>query len=288
MKKSSKRSVLSWLLLLALVLSLAGCGGGAQRNPDAESPSSGDLEPQPPQTLFLNPLEIPLKAAVPSVLDTGLQEMAIGRNTLNSDTIGWLKIPDTTIDDVVMFYPGDRNQFYLRRDFNKLDNWYGSYFADYRSMFEGGWSGLSRNTVIYGHSMEDNPNGKAFSQLKKFLTEDFAREHPYIYFSTTDEDMAFEVFAVFYATIDLPYNRPNPSDEDFLNIVEEVRARSLYNYDTQVKADDKILTLSTCCYNFTTAYPNNYRYVIMAKLVKPGNKLTDEASFTKNPSPKAP
>ena len=296
-QKTTNRRALSWLLLLAIMLSLAltGCGGTTDpvSNPtEEETTLPADVAVE--QLAFFNPLPIPEAASESGALTLNLSERAREKHALNSDTVGWLQVPNTTLDDVIVWYPGDRNAFYLRRNFDKVPNTgplqtqYGSYFADYRCAFDGGRQGLARNTVLYGHSMEDDPNGGGFSQLKKYLNEDFAKANPYIYFSTTDEEMAWEVFAVFYATIELPYNRPQMTATEFPQVIGESLKRSVYNYDTDISAEDKILTLSTCCYNFSTSYPNNYRYVIMAKLVKPGEVLAKEAALVKNPSPKEP
>lgn len=283
------------LVLAAAILALTACDARPQANPDAESlPSSSQSQVEAKGKSFANTLPIPTGASKLGVANTGHFLSAKEKYEENSDTIGWLAVPASEIDDVIVWYPGDRNKYYLRRDFNKVPNTgplvtqYGTYFADYRCTFDGGAPGLARNTVIYGHSMEDDPDGGGFSQLKKFLDEDYAKDTPYIYFSTTDEDMAWEVFAVFYSTINLSYNKPTEPDESFMEMIGECLARSIYNYDVEITAEDKILTLSTCCYNFTAAYPNNYRYVVMARLVPPGKVLAEKASFTKNPSPKAP
>lgn len=226
--------------------------------------------------------------AVLALLNTGLKGNAKEKNIINEDAVGWLRIPNTKIDDVVMFYPDDANEYYLRRNFDKRYSWEGSYFADYRCTFDGTRQGLSRVTTIYGHSMDDNPDGSMFSQLKKYLDADFAKENPYIFFSTTEEDMAWEIFAVYYATNKLPYNVPNADDAAFSSTFSEVLKRSLYIYDSKVSADDKLLVLSTCCYNYVATYPNDFRFAIMARLVPQGEVLKDQAVLQQNPNPKAP
>jgi sortase B len=288
-----------------LLFSLAGCADTpepAESASSSESSASAEPSSQPEEEApgFLNPLPIPTAASTVGIVNTGFKEEARARYGRNDESIGWLSLPNTSLEDVVMFHPvaeetTEEKFYYLRRDFDKVPNTgplasqFGSYFADWRSTFGGGRTGLASNTTIYGHSMSDDPEGDGFSPLKKYLDEDFARETPYIYFSTLEEDMAWEVFAVFYATVNLAYNKAQFADDaEFMDIIDECRSRSIYNYDTEVTEKDKILTLSTCCYNLTASYPNNYRYVVMAKLVKPGQKLAEEASFEVNPSPAAP
>jgi sortase B len=295
--------ILSLLLACCLLFSLTACADTPEPVQSSSSPSSSvpaaTSQPEGNAPGFLNPLVIPTAASTVGVVNTGFKEETRAKYELNDEAIGWLNLPTTSLNDVVMFHPvaeetQEEKFYYLRRDFNKVPNTgplasqYGSYFADWRSTFGGGRTGLASNTTIYGHSMSDDPNGDGFSPLKKYLDEDFARQTPYIYFSTLEEDMAFEVFAVFYATVNLPYNKAQFTDAEFLEMMDECRARSIYNYDTEITEKDKIITLSTCCYNLTASYPNNYRYVVMAKLVKPGQKLAEEASFEVNPSPAAP
>lgn len=203
---------------------------------------------------------------------------------LNEDTVGWLYVPGTTINESVVQTVD--NDYYLRRTNLGKQNYDGCYYVDFRGTL-GSRDTLSKNTVIYGHSMNDDPNGGRFSQLKKYLDLNFAKEHPYIYFSTPESDMVWQVFAVFYTEKYFNYNDPNPSAADFINIINDARQRSQFNFDTTVGANDKILTLSTCTYVYDAGYPNDYRYVVMAKLM---DKNAEQTTVTveKNPSPKAP
>lgn len=268
-------------LALTLILGLAACGRGEDSSLPASSSRPG----------FDNPI-----VSRPDVVgDSGVPrpsflEIIREKHAINPDTVGYLQIPGTSVDDVVLWYPHDENEFYLRRNFNKDYQKEGCYYADFRCVFEGGVAGLSRNTVIYGHSMDkrDDPEAPYFSQLKKFLDEDFARESPYLYFSIGEEDLVWEIFAVYYATTDFYYNTPDPDNEEFAAMLTEMSKRSEYIYDVDVTANDKILTLSTCTYVFTQEYPNKYRYAISARLVDADEILKAEASLEKNPSPKDP
>ena len=114
----------------------------------------------------------------------------------NSDVVGWLTIPNTTIDAEVLQKVGD-NVYYERRDITQKYNWYGCYYADGGNTF-GTRNDLTKNTIIYGHNMEDKANGLKFAQLMHYLDVDWASKNPYIYFSTPEDDMVFQVYAVFY------------------------------------------------------------------------------------------
>ena len=280
------------LLVLILLLTFAGCNKNAQTSEPEESHppeiSESSAPSQAPGTpSFVNPLPVPGGPSERPARQL-YSEKAKEKHALNTDTIGWIAVPNTSLDDVVVWYPGDENMFYLQKDFDKRYSLGGTYYADFRSKWEGGRAGIPTNTIVYGHSMEDSPDGPLFSQLKKFLDEDFARKNPYIFFSTVDDDMVFEVFAVFYTDVYLLYNVPYPDTASYTDLLQSVSESTIYNYDVEVTANDKIITLSTCCYNITPTYPNNYRYVIMGRLVDKNAELKDEASITKNPAPKMP
>ena len=275
--------VIGLCLAVSLGASLASCGHSP---PPVVEESEPHQKPAEPKLQMLPPPGVSNLPPPPSFV-----EQIADKHGQNADTVGWLYIPGTTIDDVVVHYPDDANEFYLRRNFDKRTSKAGSYFADFRNTFGGGREGLSRNTVIYGHSLDfnDSPDSPYFDQLKNFLNEDFARQNPYIFFSVAEEDLAWEVFAVYYATISLPYNTPDFTDAEFADMLLEMQKRSELIYDVEVGEGDKILTLSTCTYVFTPGvYPNRYRFAISARLVGEEEPLRETAELKRNPAPKDP
>lgn len=275
MKKFSRLTA----LLMALCLMLCGVACGS----DPSTPTGVDPSDDPSVDVPLDPA-----TATPEELLKALQktmlEKALAARQNNSDTIGWLHLDGTTIDDaVVKTSYNDNNQYYLRRNAKGESDYYGCYYADWRCS-SGSRDSLSKNTVIYGHSMSEDSDGVKFSQLKKYLRSDFAKAHPYIYFSTIEEDMIWEIFAVFYTDIQFDYINPNPAASAYTNLIEKAKSLSIYDYGIDVTGTDKILTLSTCTYQLSNgtklSYPNNYRYVVMAKLVDAGTELKEEAALT--------
>jgi sortase B len=212
----------------------------------------------------------------------------------NDETVGWLVVPNTNINDVVVCYTGD-NDYYLRRNFNKEDDFDGVFYADFRSEFgDGSRDELGQNTCIYGHAMTDVETEEKYSvkfgELHNFRDPEFAAKTPYLLFSTEKETLIWEVFAVFMGNRNaFAYNRNDLESEEFYRVVtEDVLPRSIYNYDVELKEDDKFLTLSTCIYNLPdgseTGYPDtHFRYGVMARLVNPDETLKEAASFTENP-----
>ncbi len=208
----------------------------------------------------------------------------------NSDVKAWIKVPGTNIDYAVV--QGRDNLEYLELGYNKQYSYNGVIWADSGSKF-GTRDNLTKNNVVYGHNWTNyaqplritNANDVMFAQLPSYHYLEFAQQHPYIYYSTADEEMIWQVFAVFYVEESFDYISSNPSDAKFANIISEAKARSLHDFAVPVTTNDKILTMSTC----TRVYGrrSDQRFVVMAKLMPKGAKLTSVA-VTENPDFKAP
>lgn len=283
------------VLVTALMLFAVGCGKEEQ-------------EPQEPQPVQQEQQEEPQQEdqvqETSEVDPPSLQAQIADAKAKNDEIIGWLRIDDTEIDGAVV--QAENNTKYERLNEWGEYSWTGTFFADYECNFTGREE-LSKNTVIYGHNVhyDDDMNGERFSQLFHFTDQDFARNHPYVYFSiagdaaengeNTSDDMVWRVFAVFYTTTNFDYIRINkdyrdPSqgeitDAQLMNIITEARDRSEYDYDVQVSPTDKILTLSTCSYKYGRR--DDVRFVVMAKLVEEDAALQATASLTINADKKA-
>ena len=207
------------------------------------------------------------------------------KKTQNPDVVGWLAIPDTALNDVVVQRPGD-NDYYLRRNLEKRYANSGVFYADKDSKMGPLAADLGKNTVIYGHSMSDSKDDVRFGPMRYYLEEDFARTHPYIHFSTTGEERRWEVVAVFYTAIDVPYNRGDLSEAEFAVVFDTVTSKALYNHNYTYRPEDKFLTLSTCVYSLPQAgplpYPNDYRLGIMARLVPEDEPIKTAAELAVN------
>jgi sortase B len=287
------------LLLLVIVILMSGCSErGGNPSSDREGGSSGSSSSESDIPPIGPDIKVRLEEGEPiSKITPRLQNDVADKEGDNSDTIGWLQVPGTPIDDVVVQREGDLyNEYYLRLNFDQQPEFNGVYFADSRaSIGDGTREGLGVNTCIYGHAIADEKAdsryGIRFGPLHNYRDPDFARENPYIFFSTEEEDMAFEVVAVFTANVnnpDMPYNSNFETGAEFLAVVEdEILPRSKYNYNAELSEDDKFLTLSTCIYTLddgtVAPYPDTaYRYAIMARLLDENEPMKAEADFTEN------
>ena len=283
--------LLALLLALCMVFAFAACGKDPA-NPDPVDPSNpaGPVDPANPD----DPTQ-PTKEEQLKELQKTMLENTLAMQQKNKDTIGWIYIDGTTVNDVVVKVNyNDDNKYYLRRNANGDNDNDGCYYADWRCK-TGNRNSISKNTVVYGHNLgrsanglipdyQNHANGPKFAQLLKYQNEEFAKTHPYIYYSTIEEDMVWQVFAVFYTDIKFDYIEPNPADATFNSLLKKAQDLSFYNYDVEVSSNDKILTLSTCTYRMADDtklhYPNDYRYVVMAKLLPADAVLEDTVSLT--------
>lgn len=252
------KQIIKILLVTACLIALVACGSKGE-----DSNAASNTEP-----------------TVPSVQDLG------NAKRKNPDTVGWLCLPGTEINDAVM--QTANNDDYLRRDENGKESIWGCYFADYYSILIDRDS-LRQNTVIYGHSQSDeNVDGKKFSQLFRYLDIDFLKEHHEVYLTVGEEELKFEICAVYFTGDDFYYINPTPSDEGFELFAGTIAAKNEFIFASgNLSPEDKLLTLSTCAFRYDTAKTGNQRLVVMARLIDQ-DAATAAFDVKANPNPQRP
>lgn len=159
---------------------------------------------------------------------------------VNNRTVGWLKVPNTTID-----YPvaqASDNSFYLNHSFDKSWNSAGWIFADYRNKFDG----TDKNIIIYGHNRMDS---SMFATLRNTQNASWYNNstNKYITFTTPDTTHVYQVFSVYTIKSETYYLTTDfYDDEDYLKFLNEMKKRSIHNFGVELSAEDSIITLSTC------------------------------------------
>lgn len=180
------------------------------------------------------------------------------------DAVGWLHVPGTDISNVIM--QGPDNVYYERRDEDGNSDIYGCYFMDMECSL-GRPEDFLLNTIIYGHSdLTDNPDGPRFSQLFRFVDDDFAKENPYMYINTLEGQYTFEIFSVFYTDTSFDYIRVHMPPEEALALAQEAKNRSIRDYGIQPELGDRLLTLSTC--SVRDGNDGTHRFVVMGRLTE--------------------
>lgn len=158
--------------------------------------------------------------------------------SINSSTVGWITVPNTSID-----YPvaqGQNNSFYLNHSFDNSSNTAGWIFADYRNKFDG----TDKNIIIYGHNRMDS---SMFATLKNTHKSSWYDNNKYITLTTPNGTIVYEVFSLYTIPMENYYLTTDFSnDTDYLNFLNTIKSRSIHDFGINLKSTDKILTLSTC------------------------------------------
>ena len=204
--------------------------------------------------------------------------------TKNTDLAGWISIDEFGID--LPLVQGSDNSYYLSRDVYKKRTEYGVPFFDYRNNLYF----LDRNTVVYGHNMRYSD--LIFGMLEDYKTVNGFKKAPTIQCNTIYDELTWKVYAVFITNSDAKadngyvfnYNFTALTDEKFSEYITHIDKRALYKTGVDILPTDKILTLSTCCYDFDSA-----KLVVVARLLRDGESADVDTSLAvTNPNPKYP
>lgn len=174
-------------------------------------------------------------------------------DSYNSSVKAWIKINNTDVNYPIV--QGTNNGYYLNHNLNGEKNKAGWIFADYRNDL----TDLDKNTIIYGHNMSDNT---MFAGLEKTLDTAWCKENKNFIFNTLDKKYVAEIVSVYKIKATDFIVKNTFTENEFLNYVDEIKAKSVYDFDVQVFGNDKLVTLYTCDDN------NVNRIIVQAKLVE--------------------
>ena len=203
---------------------------------------------------------------------------------INPDIKGWITIPNTTVDYPVV--QTTDNDYYLNHTFERNYNTVGVPFIDYRCSFGPSLSDFSDNTIIYGHNIKSN---KMFHEVLKYADLDFYKQNPTFQLNTVYQDYTCKVIAAYITNGDMSlpdsfayHNFINASsEEEYFQYLNESVQRSFYYTGVDVEYGDKLVTLSTCTYEY-----DNARFVLLARLVREGEDTqVDVSQARNNPAP---
>ncbi len=222
--------------------------------------------PAPAQTAA--PEDAPEESAPPRLL-----EKYAAVYEANPDTVGWLRIEGSSIDNVVMQTPEEPDK-YLHLDFYGKQSNRGTLYMNGSCSID-----TDDNLLIYGHRMK---SGAMFGELDRYQKEDYWQSHKYIQFDTLYEEGTYEVVGAFFARIlrsDAEgfryYQYLGPHTEAQFNEYRDfIAANRCYDTGIDIAYGDRLLTLSTC-----TKDSGTNRFVVVARRLETGTEetLTDDA-----------
>lgn len=216
---------------------------------------------------------------------------------INNDLAGWLSIPGTEMDTAVLL--GKDNSYYLKKDFyNKTtyetsaDN-YGNIYLDYRCLPDH----LSKNMVIHGHTTgkSDGVPKQAFRSLYDYRNKNHFIENPIIKYKTLTGEYTYKICAVFLSNTQpkddngyfFNYIYPDMGESNMVGYIEQVNQRKLYETGVSLEPTDKVITLSTCIYDYGKNVDT--RLVVVGRLLHEGESEAIDASLVKdNPDYRRP
>lgn len=206
--------------------------------PETEQPTQEATKPTAPDETETTtaPTEAPIQ--FPEVYFDALREV-------NEDVVAWVYIEDTNINYPVV--QGEDNRHYLSTMIDGSYNGAGSIFMDYRNQPD-----LSDpHTILYGHNMK---NKTMFANITNYRNQEYYEAHPVGMLMTPNGNYQFEVVAAYVADVaDPAWQLEFFSEEDALQWLHDAMARSGFITHAEPQLGDRILTLSTCSYEFDDA-----------------------------------
>lgn len=163
---------------------------------------------------------------------------------INPDIYAWIQVPGTRIDYPVASVTGTEDEdYYLNHNFRKHYEFAGTIY----SRTENARDFSDPVTVLYGHNMI---NGSMFAGISKFADKQFFDNHDTVYVFTPERWLTYKIISYYESDnkdILRHYGLFRNKDllEDYYRVVRQPENGSLRE-GISLKADDHILTLSTC------------------------------------------
>jgi sortase B len=175
------------------------------------------------------------------VIDFGALE------AVNPDVVAWLRCEDTVIDYPVV--QGSDNEKYLHTLFDGSSGGCGTLFVE--AVTEEPFRQF--NTIVYGHHMRD---GTMFASLEDFKDPEFTEEHPEMELITPEGSNHMQIWAFVNQPADSDIYATNFHEEKdreaYIDLIRD-KAEYLTDIDDEISADNRIVILSTCAYEYKNA-----------------------------------
>lgn len=164
---------------------------------------------------------------------------------INPDVVAWIYIPDTNINYPVV--QGTDNDYYLNHLADGTWNKAGSIFIDYRN--DSDFS--DRNTVLYGHNMR---NLSMFAQITNYVSQDYYEAHPYAMIMTPDGNYLLKFFSGYVTDVNgAAWKRDFSTDSEYSLWLDRLIEKCYFACEVLPTTSDRVVTLSTCTYEFENA-----------------------------------
>jgi len=163
---------------------------------------------------------------------------------INPEVVGWIYIEGTNINYPVV--KGADNDYYLNHLFDGTYNAAGCIFLDYRCSADFS----DQNSVIYGHHMNDR---SMFAGLMDYTNQDFYNEHSVVLLVTPNAYYKIQLFSGYVSDTRSGAWKLSFSQDEYLSWLDGLQRKSCFEADDMPTTEDRIVTLSTCTYEFDAA-----------------------------------
>ncbi|MDL2234974.1 SH3 domain-containing protein [Christensenellaceae bacterium OttesenSCG-928-L17] len=209
-----------------------------------------------------------------TTVDVNAEKIAAAKKK-NSDTVGWISVPNTNVDEPILYAP---NFYYANHDINKKKSYDGVYPYTSRA---------TSNIVVFGHNMRGS--GSIFHQLHhlqesaqgytRCRNSSCGRTFPNglggWYKTSAGRTFNVSLFGTqkweVFAMYEVPKNEPistlrnnwNVSPSNMQTWVNGQIARSEIDFGVKVSKSDQVLTLITCGTNYDSSTANSRLFVFL-------------------------
>lgn len=154
----------------------------------------------------------------------------------NNDYAGWIHMDNGVNYPIVQ---GETTDEYLHLDFHRKESSSGSIILSSKNNRDFS----DRVNVLYGHNMR---NKTMFGNNQNYLSEDYARQHPYVFLHLEGRYLVYRVCALLQTTENSDvYSFDFGNEKEFLDYIGYLTSESLYVHDS-IGTSDRLLLLSTC------------------------------------------
>lgn len=176
-----------------------------------------------------------------------------GLRGINPDIVGWIYSEGTVINYPVV--KGKDNSYYLHRTFDGTYNSAGCIFMECESA--GDFSDF--HTILYGHHMK---NGSMFASITEYKEQEYFDAHPTMLLMTPEQNYIIRVYAGYVTDPSQDAWKIRFEDEaEALIWMWDSAEKSCFDSGVVPQSGDRIITLSTCSYEFEDA-----RFVLLGIL----------------------
>lgn len=182
--------------------------------------------------IYYQPATYPIKNRVKQMIKT--------EEKYKDPVIGWLRVEGTNID-LPLIYATTQEKV-SKGTYNFAWSIYKNDQLQNKVTF------MSHNIQnVSSHPLKNSEKFVRFEALPAFLYEDFARKNQFIQYTVGGKNYLYRIFSVaIVKKTEIKYAKDNYPKEKLQKYIANSLKESYYKYDTDVSANDKILTLTTC------------------------------------------